>query len=303
MSPDSDNNFECWLEQLSDACGRYAARRLGDHASGAISMARNQTFAVATIDVAHTRLSRRTDHTRGDEGKFYFLVVQRSGKAFMEQAGQAHCLQAGDIMLLDAAQPSEFTYEAESSQLSLILPRDDFNRMNKTAKVRAGARLEGRHATARMAQALIHQVGLLPEMSADESDAALYAVMNVVSPFVRAPLDSQASEQERIYRLAIRFIEDNLRIPNLRPPMVAQEVGVSLRGLYRSFAEKGIVVAQYIRDRRLERCAEELVGSQRRTQISCLADMWGFNEPSHFSTAFKARYGMTPSEFRRLHDV
>jgi AraC family transcriptional activator of tynA and feaB len=303
MSPINDNNFECWLEQVSDACGRYAARRLDDHASGSLSMSRNQTFAVARIDIARTRLSRRLDQARGDDGKFYFLVIQHSGNAFMEQAGQAHCLRAGDMMLLDAAQPCELTYEAESSQLSLILPRDDFDRLNKSATVQAGTRLEGGLASARMVQGLIHQVGLLPEMSVDESDAALHAVMNVVSPFVRAPLENPVSEQKRIYRLAIQFIEDNLRAPDLHPPVVAREVGVSLRGLYRSFAEHGLVVAQYIRERRMERCVEELVGSHRRTQIACLADMWGFNEPSHFSSAFKARYGMTPSEFRRLHDT
>lgn len=108
------------------------------------------------------------------------------------------------------------------------------------------------------------------------------------------------TSQQKAFRRAMTFIEQNLHLPDLNPVMIAKEVGVSLRGLYRCFAEHDIVVAKHIRDRRMDVCAE-LIRRKDTTPISELAHIWGFNEPSYFSTSFKARFNMTPSEYRQRY--
>ncbi|MNY22028.1 Transcriptional activator FeaR [compost metagenome] len=76
---------------------------------------------------------------------------------------------------------------------------------------------------------------------------------------------------------------------------------MSTRGLYRMFAKKGLVVARYIKNRRLDLCAESLRQSGREEKLSVLGYSWGFSDSSYFSTAFKSRFGIAPGEYRKQH--
>ena len=58
-------------------------------------------------------------------------------------------------------------------------------------------------------------------------------------------------------------------------------------------------MAGYVLAQRLEACRRDI--EDRRldaTSITELAMRRGFNHPAHFSRAFKARFGITPSEWR-----
>lgn len=78
-------------------------------------------------------------------------------------------------------------------------------------------------------------------------------------------------------------------------------MGVSVRSLYRMFARKGLVVAQYIKNRRLDLCAHALRSAPVRQKLSDIGYSWGFADHSHFSTAFKTRFGITPGEYRKQY--
>jgi len=39
----------------------------------------------------------------------------------------------------------------------------------------------------------------------------------------------------------------------------------------------------------------------RSLTVSEIAFSWGFNSAAHFTRAFRAKYGMAPSEYRRMH--
>jgi AraC family transcriptional activator of tynA and feaB len=67
------------------------------------------------------------------------------------------------------------------------------------------------------------------------------------------------------------------------------------------FAKKGLVVAQYIKNRRLDFCAETLRNAQFEQKLSALGYAWGFSDSSYFSTAFKGRFGVSPGEYRKRY--
>jgi len=71
------------------------------------------------------------------------------------------------------------------------------------------------------------------------------------------------------------------------------------RQLYNAFCDEPDGVAGYVLAQRLEACRRDI--EDRRldaTSITELAMRRGFNHPAHFSRAFKARFGVTPSECR-----
>ncbi|MNP60216.1 Transcriptional activator FeaR [compost metagenome] len=57
-------------------------------------------------------------------------------------------------------------------------------------------------------------------------------------------------------------------------------------------------LAQY---RRLDFCAESLRHATAEQKLSALGYAWGFTDSSYFSTAFKARFGVSPSEYRKQY--
>jgi AraC family transcriptional activator of tynA and feaB len=69
---------------------------------------------------------------------------------------------------------------------------------------------------------------------------------------------------------------------------------MSVRSLYRLFADQGLVVAQYIKNRRLDLCAQALQNVHDDEKLAGIGYRWGFSDHSHFSTAFKQRFGVTP---------
>lgn len=93
-------------------------------------------------------------------------------------------------------------------------------------------------------------------------------------------------------------IRTNLGDPDLSPAAIAGACGLSLRYLHSLFRETEYSVSGWVRELRLQAAREQLERSPASTQISAVAYQWGFNDLACFSTAFKQRFDITPSDFR-----
>ena len=98
---------------------------------------------------------------------------------------------------------------------------------------------------------------------------------------------------------AEQFIRENLKDPDLSPQGVADACGISLRYLQRLFFETDQSINGYIRERRLNRCDEELRSAIAKTTVAEIAYRWGFADQSQFSKHYKARFGRTPTAARK----
>ena len=87
------------------------------------------------------------------------------------------------------------------------------------------------------------------------------------------------------------------------PPVLSElaaQVGVHPGHLARTFrAHFGESVGECARRLRLEWAAERLVRTE--TGLACLAVEAGFADQSHFTRAFKRRFGVTPGRYRAAH--
>lgn len=103
----------------------------------------------------------------------------------------------------------------------------------------------------------------------------------------------------RIFERAMSFIEANLSDPSLDTTAVAEHCRVSVRYLHAAFESTGGTVAALIRERRLQLCRQVLRNpSVRNRSIWEISTDWGFNDASHFSHAYKTRFGIAPSKER-----
>ncbi|MGH1331141.1 MAG: helix-turn-helix domain-containing protein [Paracoccaceae bacterium] len=92
------------------------------------------------------------------------------------------------------------------------------------------------------------------------------------------------------------YIDQNLTDPLLTLTRIARDNDISLRYLHRLFEEEEISASDWMWQRRLDRAYSELLSADPCTPITQIAYGNGFNSSSHFSSMFKARFGVTPSD-------
>jgi AraC family transcriptional regulator len=86
---------------------------------------------------------------------------------------------------------------------------------------------------------------------------------------------------------------------NISLSRVASIVGIAPVTLARAYrATYHVSIGERVRQLRLEKAAEALVSG--RDPISIVAVSAGFYDQSHFTTAFRRQYAMTPARFRAL---
>ena len=292
--------FDEWLHDVNQACGHFDAQCLGEGFSGAIREHQTGALRLSFVDITQARLFRSSKEVAQSDGRHFYLVSQLAGRAGMEQAGNCVEMQRGDLTLIDSSVPNNFLYEDSSRQISLILPRHLLEQNLRFSEVHCAQRIPASAPMAVMANRLILESTLQGGLSVSESEATLEALVSLLRPMLCAS-ESVPDAHEKMFRKTVRFIDEHLRSEALCPEVIAREVGVSRRGLYRIFAKKGLVVAQYIKSRRLDFCAESLRQANSEQKLSTLGYEWGFTDSSYFSTAFKARFGLSPSDYRKRY--
>lgn len=106
-----------------------------------------------------------------------------------------------------------------------------------------------------------------------------------------------STPDELILRAAMRLIGQSLdQLPSLAD--LARKVGTHDKRLSTIFREHlGTTVFAYVRDARIRRAQELLADSTMSMQD--IAELVGFRSACNFTTAFRERQGITPSQFRQ----
>jgi AraC-like DNA-binding protein len=97
------------------------------------------------------------------------------------------------------------------------------------------------------------------------------------------------------------FVGQHLRDPDLTPERIARAQSVSVRQLYKAYAEAGVSLEQWVIGQRLEAARAELVtAAGRRRPVAATSRLFGFRDPSHFSRRFRAAFGLSPRDWQHL---
>jgi AraC family carnitine catabolism transcriptional activator len=103
-----------------------------------------------------------------------------------------------------------------------------------------------------------------------------------------------------LFRRAVSLMSETIAFP-LKIDELSGQLSVSRRQFERLFARHaGKTPARFYLDMRLEAARDHLFYSAQ--QIGQIADVTGFQSNAHFTRAFRARYGATPTAYRHAFE-
>lgn len=276
-------------------------RPWSERASGAL-----QVIAVATE--APTVIAPAAP---GEPGAL--LMLLQEGRCLLQQGDAQFTLEPGDLALVDLAMPVRRSTSGVCRDLRVPLPGAPLAGGAMLRAVAPPCLIDRRSGMATVLRAFVHalsEAGPLCEREQTGVRDALAQLAAAVRCSHRqtcstdAPLSPADGARPReactgMWTMLQRSIEAMLPDPALSPATLAAAHRISTRHLHRLFHQVGTSFTGYVRNRRLERCRDDLADPRlSRLPLTEIAYRWGFSDSSHFSRCFKAAFGCTAREFR-----
>ncbi len=245
------------------------------------------------------QVGRSLKHLRRAPSEYVFLHIFESGSMSGLLDDTPICKQPGSVAVQDVshvlhavAEPSKVKavvvpyhvlgFEPGRHQPFMSLPLDE-----PKGRIVAGA-----------TQAIFDR---LPGITEAEAPAIAegYAGLLRGMLFGSAAEADRRSTQAALLAAILSYIDAHVRDRDLGAETLCDVFGLSRASLYRIMQSEGGVL-HAIQQRRLHRCFLELSGREEGTTVRCIAERYGFSNPSHFNRLFKQLYLLSPSDLRPL---
>lgn len=267
---------------------------LTGHSSGDIQL-------LAITGDAHSVHRTSTLIEKNPQHYVKFTVLER-GSGMIIQDGRESRLSAGDMTVYDTDRPYSLIC-GDDMRLSVVMfPKDMLTLPVSVVAAAAATRLDGASGIGAMVRPYISS---LAQQAGDLDSHTLHRLSRNALDLVTTLLESHCggavavSPHETLLRRALEFIDENLSEADLNPTMIAAAHYVSVRHLHLLFSDQGTTVSTVIRNRRLERCYDELIDPLRTERsVTAIALDNGFVDPAHFSRTFRTHFGVAPSSLR-----
>ena len=260
------------------------------------------------IQIDPIAIHRRSEDIARDANVDYLLATQLEGTVLVNQGDSEFTQHPGDLAIMYAGQPYSIVHTQKSRRLILHIPQDIY-------RERILAHLQDREFRSRLLPGgglvtVLHSI--LVSLSTEAEKLGIkdqYTVAESLLELTAAVLRSEAdheyelqhARQSALFRRILEFMESNYTDCELTPEKVAAANGISVRYLHSLFNQAGITVSKWIWERRLKACREDLLDpNMGHMRVSQIAFHRGFNDPAHFSRAFKSRFDISPSKLRQL---
>jgi len=235
----------------------------------------------------------------------FFLHLQLEGESSHRQDGREALLKAGDFTLCDGGRQRATVLAGGSRLLLLGVPEAKLRRHVACPEALVAVPMRGTHGINALVSRFLTGcwADCRQALDAAAAERVSLAILDLLgaayAEVVRPP--SEYSSLGTAHRIRIiNYIESNLQDPHLTPTRIAEACRITPRYLHHLFADQDETVARYILRRRLDACARALLSAaQRGRTVTAIAFDHGFNSQTHFGRVFRARFGVTPREYRR----
>ncbi len=295
---------EAWREELGGAFGQLTPVAIGERSLDG-RLAGQHLGSVAAYQVSGTpQIVRRTPTAiRAVPIDLYKLCVQQAGRATIRQGDCEVVLEPGQMAIYDTGKPYELRLEQTWTCAVMAFPRDALGLPEPivaAAMHHAYALNEGPGTVlAGFVASAAAPGGTLHQAAADRlGEAGLHLVAATLS---ESALMAHEDTADALRLQILGYIRTHLADPGLSHNQVAAAHRLGPRTLHRLFEREPRTVTDQIRSLRLEAVHRDLADPLLANRsIAALAARWCFTDQAHFTRAFRARFGLTPSRSRTL---
>lgn len=250
-------------------------------------------------EITGMRWKRRRQDIRGSDFDPIIVNMMVEGEARGDLDGRPFHQTAGMFHFHDLGRPSLHASTA-SETYSLIIPRPVAEARFAPIHDLHGLVVGGAPAAPLFALSA-HVREMLPRLDLSESDRLGRVFLELLSVALldnRPAPSGRLSAENILRRRAAEEIERRLG-QDIVIADLCRSVGASRSRLFAAFREDGGIQA-YIMGQRVERARTALADLDPAGSISSIAHRLGFGDATQLSRSFRKRYGMSPSEYRKL---
>jgi AraC-like DNA-binding protein len=288
-----------WQSTVASLHGALSIRSAADGPyAGRLVWQASRTYSVVRWRGAPEQLRRGAAELRDDPRATSEVLVPVRGTVTIEAGGSELTVAPGEFLVLPMDRSMVCTHETACEAVCFIAPAPLVRSRQETGDdiLRADRRTGLGSVAWSMLEALIDERTVL---DAAGFDAACDRLLDLVLLAAgRADGGSSAAPNAELVAAVRREIRRRVADVTLDGATVAAALGWSLRHVQAALARSGTTVGEIIREERLDRAWSMLVDPHQRAPVSRIAAECGFSTHSMFSTAFRARFGVTPSEAR-----
>ena len=231
------------------------------------------------------------------------LHLQCRGSSIHRQSGTETALGAGDFVI---ASPHEaYAIDLAAHELLVVeFPRAPLAERFAGLDDMLRQRMSGATPGARVFHAFLLSLWRHSQQGfsdPDWQDGVSQVFYDLIALAMRGAARGEAAmpaADSALRRRVLGMIEAQLPDPALRTLSLSAACGASVRTVQNLFAGMGTTPSAYILERRLVRAAERLHAAPEAS-ITEIAFECGFNDSAYFARAFRQRFGVSPSEWRR----
>ncbi|RFC65001.1 helix-turn-helix domain-containing protein [Fulvimarina endophytica] len=251
--------------------------------------------------VAGSQIFRRSPKKIIEDGADH-LMLQFFDRGGSEAMGGGMKARAGDILILDLAEPIE-NVNADFANYSLVLPRSAFEADIARLDEQHMRVVAGDQPLAEFFRGAVQSVHAMRHRMSIEDAQTMGATVAQLGKSLITSLSGHSEAPRHLRRQSAlfairRYIDDRLMDPSLGPDQIMAAFDISRSSLYALFEPLG-GVRTYVRQRRLQRSLRDLLSTQTgKVRISEIGWKWGFSSESDYSRAFRRQFGFSPRDAR-----
>jgi len=269
-----------------------------------LSLGQFGPIQLASMQANRSNIERTRSHISPSARRLYSFLLQARGTSVLDHCGHEAKLDQGDFVLCDSAAPHSFTVDDDSMIIMLRVDAALIKKHLPTPERFCGMRLDNKVGLTATMSAMVENLNeqIQGGFHSDYDGRFARHVLEMLSMAYAIGFEQQPEGSAIVLSRqteVVRYIEDNLRDPELSPASVATALRISPRYLRTLFAARGEKASTYIVRRRLEECAKQIRNpSWTGHTLTEIAFAWGFNSPAHFTRTFHEHFGMPPREYR-----
>lgn len=276
-----------------------------DTFSGSLSNIDLGDFQVSIVDSTSQIVRRTRDSIRNSNRDHFLLSLQTCGRGMIAQDDRVAVLKPGDFALYDSTRPYRLEFDNRFGQIVLQLPRQTVTERLIDADLLTAMRVDGGSGvgllTSNFIRQLHDQIEAIDELSSGRLKASAVDLL-ATALAEQSGARTHCSEGQAILRRRVcAYIDQHLSDHGLTCERIAAAHAISERQLRRVFEGSELSVSEWIWSRRLEQAKRDLEDPLKAPlSVTAIAYDVGFKDSAHFSRSFRARFGLSPREWRQL---